>query len=141
MLGILFGFFSLWGWNGVWFVALQDLTPVCPNVWCPLFLSSCSVVSSAPFSLFLSFSGAGETQTPFRGFGIPLVSLLRGRALRLRPVRLARLLPLGQAPAPVFFFFLRRRRSLFWWWLVSVCLVSLCLGVCVSGFCFSLRCW
>ena len=59
-------FFSLWGWHGVWFVALQDLTPVCHNVCCPLFLflwlfgwfRRRHVLSS-----FLFFSGAGETQT------------------------------------------------------------------------------
>ena len=67
-----------------------------------LFVFGCCV--GAVFSLFFSFSGAGETQTPFRGFGIPLVSLLRGHALHPGPVRPARQLHLGYAPATAFFF-------------------------------------
>ena len=43
-------------------------------------------VDDVCLSVFLSLSGAGETQTPVWGFGIPLVFLLRGQALRLRPV-------------------------------------------------------
>ena len=58
-------FFFDWGWNGVWFVALQDLTPVSHDVCCPLFFfwlfgwfRRRRVLSS-----FLFLSGAGEPQT------------------------------------------------------------------------------
>ena len=67
-------------------------------------------VAAVVFSLFffsLSLSSAGETHSPSRGFGVPLVFLRPGRALRSRPVRLARLLHLGVAPAPVFLFVAR----------------------------------
>ena len=81
MPGILFGSFSLWGWNGVWFVALQDLTPVCPDVWCPLFLSSCSVVASAPFSLFFFLSQVlGKPKPPSGVWDSPCVSSSRPRS-------------------------------------------------------------
>ena len=68
MLGILFGvFFSLWGWNGVWFVALQDLTPVCPDVCCPLSLSFVfGIFVGAVFSLSL-FLRCWGNPNPFSG--------------------------------------------------------------------------
>ena len=89
---MLFGFFSLWGWHGVWFVALQDLTLVCPNVCCPLFLVSWLFVwfrRRRSFFLSLSLRRWGNPNPRFRGFGAPLVFLLHGHALRLQPVPLA----------------------------------------------------
>ena len=62
----------------------------------------CWVFSTAPLSLFLFLSGAGETQT-LLGFGIPLVSLRLGHDLPLGSVHRAPQLHLGYAPAPVFF--------------------------------------
>ena len=80
--------------------ALQDLTPCLPR--CLLSPLSLSLSLSFVFGIFvgtvflcLSLSGAGETQTPFRGFGIPLVSLHRGHALPLGPVRPVALSPLS----------------------------------------------
>ena len=61
------------------------------------------LVSTTPFSLFLSLSGAGETQTHF-GFGFPLVSLHLGHDLPLQSARPAPHLHQGHRPAPVFFF-------------------------------------
>ena len=64
-------FFCLCVWNYVWFGALQDLTPVCQIVCCPLFFSlAVWYVRRRRFSLFLSFSGAGKP-IPLLGFGIP----------------------------------------------------------------------
>ena len=57
------------------------------------------------FSFLLSLSGARETQTPFGGFGVPLVTLRPGHALRLQPVPPRPLIPQGFAPEHVFFFF------------------------------------
>ena len=52
-----------------------------------LFLSCCWDVRRRRFSLCLSLSQVlGKPKPLFGGFGIPLVSLLRGEALRLRPV-------------------------------------------------------
>ena len=105
--------------------------PCMPRCWLSPLSFFC--VRYARRRRFLSFSLSqvlGKPK-PLSGFGIPLVSLRRGHALRARSVRPARLLPLGSAPAPVFFFFFlrRRRRSLVWLWLVAVCSVSLCVGV------------
>ena len=55
-------------------------------------------------SSLLFLSGAGETQTPFGGFGVPLVFLPPGQVLPHGSVHRAPHLPLGFAPAPVFFF-------------------------------------
>ena len=115
MLGILFGSLSLWGWNGVWFVALQDLTPVSHAVCCPLFLflRLLGWFRRRRFSLSLSLSlflRRWGNPNPLVGFGVPLVFLLPGHALRLQPAGLAPHLPQGHRPAPVFFFFSRRSR-------------------------------
>ena len=84
---------------------------------CPLSFFVCLVWLPTTFSLFLSLSGAGETQTPFGGLGFPLCSLLPGRGLRRQPVHRAQHFPQGFAPAPAFFFFFfRRRRSRVCWW-------------------------
>ena len=61
-------------------------------------------VGAVFFFLSLSLSQVLGKPKPLLGFGIPLVFLRRGHALRVRPVRPARHLPLGSAPAPVFFF-------------------------------------
>ena len=60
------------------------------------FFSLSGLFVDAVFFLFF-LSGAGETQTPRRGFGVPLVFLRPARALRLRPVRRCRHLHHGQA--------------------------------------------
>ena len=57
------------------------------------------------FSLSLSLFQVLGKPKPFLGFGVPLVSLHLGHALRLPPVHHARHLHLGLAPAPVFLFF------------------------------------
>ena len=113
-------FFSLWGWNGVWFVALQDLTPVSRDVFCPLFLFLWWIgcFRRRRFSLFLRRWGNPNL---FMGFGIPLVSLHPGRVLRLQLAGLAPHLPQGHRPAPVFFFFSPLASLGSWWWLVSSC--------------------
>ena len=86
----------------------------------PLLFPGCLFgIVDAVLSSCLFLSGAGETQTPVWGFGVPLVFFHPGHALRLQSVPLAPHLHLGHAPATVFFF--RRRRSRVWWF-VSVCL-------------------
>ena len=115
MLGILFGFSSLWGWNSVWFAALQDLTPVSHDVCCPLFffLWFFGWFRRRRFSLF-SFSQALGKPKPHFGFGVPLVFLRHGRALRPRSVRLHFLLHQGFHPALcVCFFFVGARIGVF----------------------------
>ena len=91
------------------------------------------LVSTTPFSLFLSLSGAGEAQAPFRGFGIPLVSLQRRCALRPRPVHLHLLLHPGFRPALFFCSFLRRSRGCFLVWFSLSCLSVGLSGLVVSG--------
>ena len=110
---------------------------MCPSFFCVWF------VSSPPcFSCFLFLSGAGETQTPFGGFGVPLVfSSCRTRSPST--IRTSRSAPTPRPrPAPALFFFFRRRRRSFpvrcllvlvWW--VSVFLVGVFSA---SGLCFSL---
>ena len=70
------------------------------------FLCQFDISVATFFFFFLSLSGAGETQTPFRGFGVPLVFLRPGRALRLRSVRLPLHLQQGRAQPQFFCFFL-----------------------------------
>ena len=74
---------------------------------CPSFLCLVCFVA-AVFSLVFSFSQALGKPKPPLGFGIPLVTLLPGRGLRLRPVPLHFLLHQGLAPHLCFFFFFRR---------------------------------
>ena len=130
MLGILFGFFSLWGWNVVWFVALQDLTPVSHDVCCPLFLFHWlfgMFADAVFFFLAFSFSQALGKPKPRLGFGIPLVSLHHERALRPRSVLRAPHLHSGHAPH-LFFFFV---------WVV-IALGTVVVGcVCGGGWLFS----
>ena len=92
---------------------------------CPSsFLLSGWIRRRRVFSSLLFLSGAGETQTPFGGFGVPLVFLHRGRALRPRSVHLHFLLHQGSRPA-LFFFFLVGARVV-----VSLVFFSLfCLSV------------
>ena len=98
------------------------------------------LVSSTSCFLFFFLSGAGETQTPFGGFGVPLVfSSCRTRSPST--TRTSRSAPSPRPrPAPVFFFFSSSS-------LVSGrCLLVLALSVSVvlvgvfsaSGLCFSL---
>ena len=73
---------------------------MCPSFFCVWF------VSSPPcFSCFFFLSGAGETQTPFGGFGVPLVfSSCRTRSPST--TRTSRSAPTSRPrPAPAFFFF------------------------------------
>ena len=141
-------FLSLGLENGVWFVALQDLTPVCPDVCCPLSLSlslffflSLSLSLSLfcvryfrrrRFSLCLSHRCWGNPN-PSWGWDSPFVSsswtrtpsLTRTPCSTTTPKPLARLF---------FFFFLALgcgRRSLFsggWFWLVGPLSLSLSLS-------------
>ena len=80
---------------------------MCP-FFCVWFVSPppCFLLSSLSLSL-----KAGETQTPFAGFGVPLVSLFAAHALRPRPVLQGPHLHQGVAPHLPFLFFFRRRRS------------------------------
>ena len=122
-------FFSLWGWNGVWFVALQDLTPVSHDVRCPLFLFLVVwLVSSTTFFSLPFLLGAGEA-----GFGIPLVFLRHGSALRPRSVRLHFLLHQGSYPA-LFFFFVGARVGVLLVFCRSTWLSVLVFVWVVSGF-------
>ena len=87
------------------------------------------LVSTTPFSLFLS--GAGETQTHF-GFGFPLVSLHSGHDFPLQSARLAPQLHQGSRPAMFFCFFSRRRsRGFFFGVWFSLSGLSVCLSVCL----------
>ena len=95
------------GRNVVCCGALSDLTLVCQDVCCPPSLFGCWVYWSALFPLFLSFSQLLGKPKPHLGFGVPLVSLHPGHALRLPPVLQSRPLHPGHAPAPVFFFIVR----------------------------------
>ena len=64
------------------------------------------------FSFLLFLSGAGETQTPFGGFGVPLVfSSSRTRSPTSDPYFCAPTPTPRPRPAPAFFSFFRRRRS------------------------------
>ena len=78
--------------------------PVFGFCMCPSFLCLVCFVA-AVFSLVFSFSQALGKPKPPLGFGIPLVTLLPGRGLRLRPVPLHFLLHQGLAPHLCFFFF------------------------------------
>ena len=117
--------------------------PVFGFCMCPFFFVSGLFRRRRVFSCLLFLSGAGETQTPFGGFGVPLVfSSCRTRSPST--TRTSRSAPTPRPrPAPAFFFFLpfRRRRSF-----PVRCLLVLVLSVSVflvgvfsaSGLCFSL---
>ena len=70
------------------------------------------------------------------GFGVPLVTLRPGHALRLQPVPRRPLIPQGHLPH-LFFFFSRRRRSFSVWCFLVSCLV----GVGGLGGCFCPWSW
>ena len=110
---------------------------MCPSFFCVWF------VSSPPcFSCFLFLSGAGETQTPFGGFGVPLVfSSCRTRSPST--IRTSRSAPTPRPrPAPALFFFLSSSSSLVSGSVFArSCLVGVGFLVGVfsaSGLCFSL---
>ena len=127
---VLYLVFVRFLWDGCWvfcvvffvsgvgllsgFFALKDLTLVCPDVCGPLSLSLCLVCSSATFfslSFSLSLSQALGKPKPRVGFGIPLVTLLPGRGLRLRPVPLHFSFTKASPRTCVFFCFFFFRRS------------------------------
>ena len=87
-----------------------------------LSLFGCLVCLSATVFLCFFFLALGKPK-PLLGFGVPLVSLLPGRALRLQPVHHARHLHQGHRPAlcVCVCFFFRRRRSSFRLGCYSVC--------------------
>ena len=113
--------FARFFWDGCWvfrlvllvsgvgmlfgFVALQDLTPVSHDVCCPLFLFLWlfGMFADVVFFLFFSFSQALGKPKSLLGFGIPLVFLHHGRALRLRSVLRAPHLHSCQTPHLCFF--------------------------------------
>ena len=114
--------FCLWGWYIVWFLSPSSPDPYLVFVCVPLLLFCLIVFVDAVFP-FLFLSGAGETQTPFGEFGVPLVFLRAGRDRPLRSVHLP--LHLHQGHRPHLFFFLFRRRRSFsglgvFWFLVFV---------------------
>ena len=107
---------ELWFFSGVWFLfgTMSPLRPdPCLFVYLrrPLLFCSVGFVDAMFSLLFLFLSGAGETQAPFGGSGVPLVFLRPGRALRPRSVRHPLHLHQGCAPHLFFPFFFRRRRS------------------------------
>ena len=75
--------------RGRWFVfwSVEPFTtqPV-SGFYLPVFFFSCMVCSPTPCALFLSLSGAGETQTPFGVWVSPCVLCIPGRGLHLQPV-------------------------------------------------------
>ena len=83
----------------------------------PSSSSSVWFVSSATFFLSSLSQALGNPKPLW--FGVPLVFLHPGHALRPRPVHLPPHIPQGIAPAPVFFFFRRRSFSV-WCFLVLV---------------------
>ena len=96
--------------------------PVFGFCMCPFssLLSGCFRRRRVSSSL-LFLSGAGETQTPFGGFGVPLVFLRAGRDRPLRSVHLP--LHLHQGHRPHLFFFSRRSFSglgVFWFFVIVV---------------------
>ena len=147
-----FGIWFLFGFSGmdvgysVWcffvsgvgllsgFVALKDLTPVCPDVCGPLSLFCAWFVRRRRFSLCPSLS---QVQ---KGFGFPLVFLHPGHGLLFQPVRLHLLIHQGHAQLLPFFFFDARVgvfvggsrclvrlsvcRSVFRSWWVAACTVN-----------------
>ena len=90
------------------------------------------LVSSTPCFLFLFLSGAGETQTPFGGFGVPLVfSSCRTRSPST--TRTSRSAPSPRPrPAPAFFFFPFVVVARFWSVFARPCSVGVgCFGGCL----------
>ena len=88
----------------------------------------CLVCSPTTFFSFFSLSQALGKPKPRAGFGVPLVFLLRGRVLQVRPVLLAPLLHQGSRPALCFFFCFRRSRGCFG---VVLAALSVCQSVCL----------
>ena len=128
-------FFVSESWYLVWSLSPSSPDPCLVFCRCPfLFFLSGWVRRRRVFSSLLFLSGAGETQTPFGGFGVPLVFLHRGRALRPRSVHLHFLLHQGSRPALFFLFFLYRRRLRGCFSGVFLAALSVCLVVCVGFF-------
>ena len=97
-------FFCLWGWYLVWFLSPSSPDPCLVFVCVPLFLVSGLFRRRRVFSCLLFLSGAGETQTPFGGFGVPLV-FSSSRTRSPTSTRTSRSAPTPRPrPAPVFFF-------------------------------------
>ena len=150
MLVSLCGVF-LWGRYTVWLVPFKT-RPMSEILFVVLPLSLCLSLSLSlclfgrfvgdAFSLFLSLRRWGNPN-PFLGFGVPLVSLHLGRAVRLPPVRLAPHLHQGSAqPLCVFFFFVVARLSpprLGCSWFGVVGLGSLVVGCLLVGFSMQLK--
>ena len=97
---------------------------------CPLSFFVCLVWLPTTFSLFLSLSGAGETQTPFGVWVSPCVLFFLDADFVDNPYIELSTFPKASPPhLPFFFFFFfRRRRSRVCWWLVWLCLFSGWLG-------------
>ena len=129
-LSILYGSFSLWGWNVVWFVALQDLTPVSHDVCCPLILFLCLFGMFAETVFFLSFSfsqALGKPKPLFGGLGFPLRFFIVAEHDDFNPYSL--LLIFTKVPAPpCFFLSVGARVGVFFSGVVLLCL-SVCLSV------------
>ena len=152
MSGHLFGAFGIIVWFFVW-LSWSWGSKRC-LVWCPLgpapvfalvfvVLSFFSFVmgmfaGDAFLSVFLSLSGAGETQTPFGVWVSPCDSSSWTRSAMTTRSSCSAPLTRSGSRTCFFFFFFRRRRSLVWWWLVLVCLFSVWPGwflLAVSFFC------
>ena len=125
--------FCLWVWYLVWSLSPSSPDPCLVFVGVPLLFFCLVGFVGAVFSLLFSFSQVlGKPKPPSGGFGVPLVFLLRGRALRPRSVHLHFLLHQGSRPA--LFFFLSRRRSRGCFSGVFLVALSVCLVVCVGFF-------
>ena len=124
-VGIMFGF-----------VPFRTCPLLAQMFACPLSFFVCLVWLSTTFSLFLSLSGAGETQTPVGVWVSPSVSSSWTRTSSSTRTPCSSRSP-RSSPAPVFFFFFST--ALAWVFFgcgsrclgcLSVCLV--CLSVCLS---------
>ena len=97
----MFSFVFLRGWCVFWYSEPFKTRPAAVfgfYLSVSSFFSLSGLFVDAVFFFFLLFlSGAGETQTPRRGFGVPLVFFRPARALRLRPVLRCRHLHHGHA--------------------------------------------
>ena len=107
--------FCLWGWYLLWILSPSSPDPCLAFCMCPSsFLVPGWFRRRRVFSFLLFLSGAGETQTPFGGFGVPLV-FSSSRTRSPTSTRTACSTPYTTAtPRTCFLFFFpfRRRRSL-----------------------------
>ena len=130
--------FCLWGWSLVWFLSPSSPDPCLAFCLRP---SSSSVwfVSSATFFLFSLSQALGNPKPLW--FGVPLVFLHPGHALRPRPVHLPPHIPQGIAPAPVVFFFFSSSSLVFGLVFSRSCLVGVGgLGGCTWSWSWSVCC-